>query len=377
MLVGKSGPVLTIVCNRIVSYIRNHVRNTMNSRFNDRIHLTPEILKLIARIDELKGLWRGSAQLHPHVLNQLKASVIITSTGASTRIEGSQMSDAEVERLIRGLNAKPPKGRDAEEVAGYADLLGRIFDNHKTFKLTEGQILQFHDILLQFSTKDQNHKGRYKSADNIVVAHGDNGEEVVIFRPTPPYLVKKEMDDVLAWTHAAVKARDLHPLLIVANFIFEFLAIHPFHDGNGRLSRAITNLMLLQAGYEYIPYVSLEEIIEDRKDAYYFSLRGAQRHHKTEREDISSWIVFLLEVLVSQAEDARLLIERQDPERLLSKRQLAIFALFAPKIELAPREIVLQTEIPLPTVKQVIARLVALKLIKRIGLGRATRYRKS
>ena len=155
----------------------------MNSRFNERIHLTPQMLKLISRIDELKGLWRGSAQLHPHMLNQLKASVIITSTGASTRIEGSKMSDAEVERLIQGLHAKPPKGRDAEEVAGYADLLGRIFDNHRTFKLTEGQILQFHDILLQFSTKDQNHKGRYKSADNIVVARGDSGEES---RDLPP-----------------------------------------------------------------------------------------------------------------------------------------------------------------------------------------------
>ena len=186
------------------------------------------------------------------------------------------------------------------------------------------------------------------------------------------------MDDVLTWTHAALKSRDLHPLLIIASFIFEFLAIHPFHDGNGRLSRALTNLMLLQAGYEYTPYVSLEEIIEDRKDAYYFSLRGAQRHHKTEREDISAWMVFLIEALVSQAEDARLLIERQDPERLLSERQLAIFALFASsKEELTPREIVVQTEIPLPTVKQVLARLVALKLVKRIGLGRATRYRKS
>ncbi len=184
------------------------------------------------------------------------------------------------------------------------------------------------------------------------------------------------MDDVLAWTHAALKSRDLHPLLIIATFILEFLAIHPFHDGNGRLSRALTNLMLLQAGYEYIPYVSLEEIIENRKDAYYFSLRGAQRHHKTEREDISTWIVFLLEALVSQAEDARLLIERQDPERLLSERQLTIFTLFTSKAELTPREIVLQTEIPLPTVKQVLARLVALKLVKRIGLGRATRYRK-
>lgn len=348
----------------------------MDSRFNDRVRLTPEMLKLIARIDELKGLWRGSAALNPHVLKQLKASVIITSTGASTRIEGSRMSDAEVARLIKGLKSKPPKGRDAEEVAGYANLLGRIFDNYKTFKLTEGLILQFHDILLAFSSKDKNHKGRYKAADNIVVARGEGGEEVVLFRPTPPYLVKKEVDEVLAWTHAALKERSLHPLLVTANFIFEFLAIHPFHDGNGRLSRALTNLLLLQAGYAYVPYVSLEEIIEDRKESYYFSLRGAQRHHKTAREDISTWIIFLLEALVTQAEEARMLIERDDPRRLLSERQIAVFELFEAGKELAARDITLQLGIPMPTVKQVLARLVALRLIKRIGLGRSTRYKK-
>lgn len=348
----------------------------MNSRFNDRIYLRPEMLKLIARIDELKGLWRGSTALNPQVLKQLKASVIITSTGASTRIEGSRMSDADVARLIKGLRSKPPKGRDAEEVAGYADLLGRIFDNYKTLKLTEGQILQFHDILLKFSSKDRDHKGHYKSADNIVVARGDSGEEVVLFRPTPPYLVKKEMDEILAWTHASLEKKSLHPALVIANFIFEFLAIHPFHDGNGRLSRALTNLLLLQTGYAYISYVSLEEIIEDRKEAYYFSLRGAQRHHKTEREDISTWIVFLLEVLVAQAEEARGLIERDDPERLLSERQIAVLGLFKDNKELAPRQIALQLGIPMPTVKQVLARLVALRLIKRVGLGRSTRYRK-
>ena len=148
------------------------------------------MVQKIARIDELKGVWRGSAKLNPHILKQLKASVIITSTGASTRIEGSKMSDEEVARLIRGLKTKPPKGRDAEEVAGYADLLGRIFDNYKTFKFTEGQILQFHEILLHFSSKDQTHKGKYKSSDNVVVARNDAGDEVVLFRPTPPYLVK-------------------------------------------------------------------------------------------------------------------------------------------------------------------------------------------
>src|SRR3990167_8177970 len=349
----------------------------MNSRFNKRIRVTQAMLHKIARIDELKGLWRGSAKLNPHVLKQLKASVIITSTGASTRIEGSRMSDAEVERLLRSLKTKAPKGRDAEEVAGCADLLGRIFDNYKTLKLTEGQVLQFHEILLHFSTKDKLEKGRYKSTDNIVIARGDKGEEIVLFRPTLPFLVKKEMDDVLVWAVNAQQKKELHPLLITANFIFEFLAIHPFHDGNGRLSRALTNLLLLQSGYAYIPYVSLEEIIENRKDAYYLSLRETQKHHKTEREDISAWVNFLLGALLAQAETARHLIERNEPEQSLSEKQIAVLRLFDAGATLSPKEIsLILGAMPLPTIKQALAPLVKLEILKRIGLGRATRYQK-
>lgn len=358
----------------------------MNSHFDKRIQVTPEMLQKIARIDELKGLWKGSVKLNPHILNQLKMSVIITSTGASTRIEGARMSDEEVARLIRGLKTKPPKGRDAEEVAGYADLLGRIFDNYKTLKLTEGQIWQFHEILLHFSSKDQSEKGKYKSSDNIVVARDREGKEFVLFRPTPPYLVKKEMDDVLLWTNNALSKKTSHPILVIANFIFEFLAIHPFHDGNGRLSRALTNLLLLQEGYSYIPYVSLEEIIEDRKEAYYLSLRGAQRLHKTEREDITTWIIFSLDALLKQAEAARNLLESDEPEQMLSEKQITVFRLFSAEGESAPdRDITLSPKsiflllkeaVPLPTIKQALGRLVKLGLIQRIGLGRATRYRK-
>jgi Fic family protein len=351
----------------------------MANRFDKRIPLSPEILRKIARIEELRGLWHGSAKLNPHVLKQLQASVIITSTGASTRIEGSRMSDAQVARLIRGLKANPPRGRDAEEVAGYADLLGRIFDNAKILKLTEGQILQFHEILLHFSTKDQGQRGKYKSTDNIVVARGQNGEEVVLFRPTPPYLVKKEMDDVLTWVREAFQQHEVHPILIVANFIFEFLAIHPFHDGNGRLSRALTNLLLLQNGYSYVPYVSLEEIIEDKKTEYYLALRGAQHHHKTQREDITPWVSFLLDVLVQQAELARALIERHEPEQTLSERQLTVLRTFDEHETHAPKEVfdLLKGQTPMPTIKQALTRLVKLHLLKRIGLGRSTRYQKA
>lgn len=349
----------------------------MNKRFESRIKMTPEMVQKIARIDELKGLWTGSAKLSPHVLKQLKMSVIITSTGASTRIEGGKMENEEIERLIRGLKTKPPKGRDAEEVAGYADLLARIFDNYKTLKLTEGQILQFHEILLHFSSKDKIGKGKYKSSDNIVVAKGDDGRQVVLFQPTPPYLVKEEMDDVLVWTSDVLKKKTIHPILAIANFVFEFLAIHPFHDGNGRLSRALTNLLLLQAGYAYIPYISLEKIVEDHQEEYYLSLRGAQKFHKTEKEDITTWLLFMLDVLQKQAEKSRHLIERDQPEQTLSEKQISVLRIFDDNKTLSPKDISsLLKEIPLPTIKQALGRLVKLGLINRIGLGRATRYRK-
>lgn len=350
----------------------------MKNRFIKRIKLTPEILKKISKIDEFKGLWEGSLRLSPQTLGRLKKSVIITSSGASTRIEGAQMSDEDVARLLRGLKSRPPKNRDEEENAGYADLLGRIFDNYKTFKLSEGQILQFHEIMLKFSRKDKSQKGKYKSFDNIVVARNKNGQQVILFRPTKPYLVKKEMDDAIFWTNEQLENEELHLLLIIANFIFEFLAIHPFEDGNGRLSRALTNLLLLKEDYSYMPYVSLEEIIEDHQSDYYLALRSTQKNHKTKKEDITPWLNFFLDVLVEQAEKTKKIMEQEQPEKILSQRQLQVYRLFERDKTLSVLEIdkKLKRKVPQITIKQALSRLVTLKLVERIGAGRGTRYRK-
>ncbi len=349
----------------------------MKERFEKRIPIIPETVIKLGQIDDLKGQWRGGIAINPQILGKLKKSVIITSTGASTRIEGAKMTDVEIERFLNALKSNPPENRDEEEVAGYANLLGRIFDNWKTLKLSESYILQFHEILLHYSKKDELHKGKYKSKENRVVARNKEGVQVTIFEPTEPWLVKKEMDDVLFWANETLEQKTLHPLLIIANFIFEFLAIHPFEDGNGRLSRALTNLLLLKAGYEYISYVSLEEIIEDKKDAYYASLRQSQKNHKTDKENIGPWLTFFLGVLFEQAKRAQELMENDDPTKLLSERQLQVFSLFKTE-SLAVMEIKKKLpKVPEATIKQVLARLVSLKLIERIGLGRATRYIKS
>ncbi|MDD4290275.1 MAG: Fic family protein [Patescibacteria group bacterium] len=347
------------------------------NRFYNRIKLTQEILAKIAKIDEFKGLWRGSLKLNPQILGRLKSSVIITSSGASTRIEGSKMTDEEVAKLLRGLKLNPPKNRDEQEVAGYADLLAKIFDNYKTIKLTENNILQFHSILLQFSEKDKSHFGKYKGSENTVIMKNDKNEEIVLFNPTKPYLVKPEMEAILDWTNKQLEKKELHPILVIANFIFEFLAIHPFLDGNGRLSRALTNLLLLQSDYAYIPYISLDEIIEDYKEDYYLALRATQKNHKTDNENITPWLNFFLDKLIIQIEKAKELINSKQPEKLLSEKQEKIFELLKNGEILSVSEIdkKLNNSIPLVTIKQALRKLLLLRLVERIGEGRSTRYR--
>ena len=347
-------------------------------QFNKRIKLSQEILGKIGRIDEFKGRWHGSLRLSPQILGRLKQWVIITSTGASTRIEGAHMTDEEIARFLRGLKAKAPRSRDEQEVVGYADLLGRVFDSWRTLKLSENWILQFHNILLHFSEKDQRHKGTYKSAPNTVVMTNVKGEQVVLFDPTAPYLVKPEMEAILTWTHQQLETGETHPILVIANFIFEFLAIHPFKEGNGRMRRALANLLLLKTGYEYIPYVSLDEIIEETKTDYYLALRATQKNHKTDHQDIGPWVDYFLGALLEQATRVRKIMEKDQPEKLLSEKQLSVYHLFDQSETLSVADVaaMLKAAIPQSTIKQALSRLVTLKLLERIGQARSSRYRK-
>ena len=350
-----------------------------NNRFDNRVLLTQNILAKISKIDQFKGLWQGSLRPSQQILGRVKSWVIITSTGASTRIEGAKMTDEEIDRFLSGLNSKPPTSRDEQEVAGYADLIGRIFDSWQTIKLTEGWILQIHGMLLKFSEKDQSHKGKYKNSANTVIMTTKDGERVVLFEPTPPYLVQPEMQAVIEWTNERLEKGDLHQLLVIANFIFEFLAIHPFTDGNGRVSRALTNLLLLKSGYSYVPYVSLDEIIEQTKTEYYLALRATQKHHKTKKENVTRWVEYLLDALFEQTERARGLMESDQPEKLLSEKQMQVYRLFEGDRELGVAEVgkLLKGKMPQPTVKQALYRLTSLKLLERVGQARSTRYKKS
>jgi len=227
------------------------------------------------------------------------------------------------------------------------------------------QILHGHDV--GFPLEEMRHEGL---SENVM--------RDVLFDPTPPYLVKPEMQAAIEWANEQLESGATHPILVIVNFIFEFLAIHPFRDGNGRISRALTNLLLLRAGYSYIPYVSLDEIIEKTRSEYYLALRATQKNHKTQHEDITPWVDYLLGALVEQTEKARAVMEHDQPEKLLSEKQMKIYRLFDGSKEMGVAEIdaLLKGTVPQATIKQALSRLVKLRLLERIGQARSTRYRK-
>jgi len=249
-------------------------------QYNQRINSIPQnIWSLINQIDELKGQWIGGVKLNPQALGRLKRWTLITSSGSSTRIEGSKMSDEEVEAFIRGLKTQKFSDRDKQEVKGYYELLENTFNSWQHIPFTESTIKHFHKELLKYSEKDKVHLGEYKKGENKVEMFNASGKSLgVIFDTTPAYLTPKQMQELLDWTKEVLALKTIHPLLIIGNFLVEFLAIHPFQDGNGRLSRILTNLLLLKSSYAYAPYVSHEKLIEDNKADYYIALRRSQKN---------------------------------------------------------------------------------------------------
>jgi len=348
--------------------------NRLNNRFKN---IPQNIWLLINQIDELKGRWIGGATLNPQALGRLKKSTLVTSTGASTRIEGAELSDEDVDKLMRGLSLQRFKDRDTQEVKGYYELLENIFSAHVKIPFTESSVKHLHKELLKHVEKDTEHRGEYKKRENRVEMIDDKGVSVaVIFDPTSVLLTPKEMHELMDWMREAFIVKEIHPLLIIANFLVEFLAIHPFQDGNGRLSRILTNLLMLQVGYAYTPYVSHEKFVEENKNEYYVALRRSQKTFKTEKENVLPWLEFFLNMLLAQAKEAIALLSKENVEKLLSPKQLIVWEYLLGVEEATPGEISKTTKVARPTVSQAIDILLRLKKIERIGQGRTTRYRK-
>lgn len=352
--------------------------NSQKNRLDLRLEGLPsDILSKVAQIDELKGQWIAGARLSPQVLGRLKRSVLITSTGASARIEGARLSDEDVEKLMHGINIQTFADRDKQEVKGYFELLENIFNSWKNLSFSESTIKHFHKELLKYVEKDKTHRGEYKEQENQAQMINTAGESVgILFDTTKAYLTPKEMQELVEWTQAALAEKKYHPLLIIANFLVEFLQIHPFRDDNGRISRVLTNLLLLRAGYLYMPYISHEKLVEDNKPDYYVALRQSQKTFKSEHEDIVPWLNFFLNVLLIQVRMAVELLSKENIEKLLSPKQLAVWGYLEKTGEVSPGDISKATGVARPTINQALDKLLRLKKVERIGLGRTTRYKK-
>ena len=345
------------------------------------IRLDQNLVKLVAEIDEFKGRWEALKTLAPERLNKLRKVATIESIGSSTRIEGAKLTDAEVEKLLSGLKTKSFQSRDEQEVAGYAEAMDLVFQAWEDMPITENHIRQLHQTLLRHSTKDERHRGDYKTLDNHVVAFGPDGEEIgIVFATSSPFDTPREMETLVGWAQKAIREEAFHPLLIVAIFIVKFLAIHPFQDGNGRLSRVLTTLLLLRAGYAYVPYASLESVVEENKALYYSALRRTQKT-LDETPDWEPWVGFFLRALKAQK---RILEERVEDEKeaQITAEELhpiseQILELFETAKRLTVSEIVGLTNANRNTVKVRLRELVAIDKLMLTGKGRGAFYRLS
>jgi Fic family protein len=340
------------------------------------LKITPEVLNLIAEIDEFKGAWKALGNLAPDKLVQLKKVATIESIGSSTRIEGSRLSDREVEILLANIAIQKFESRDEQEVAGYAELMNIIFQNFDEIPLSEGFIQQLHSQLLKYSSKDQWHRGAYKKSPNHVVAMDENGKQIgIVFETSSPFETPFKMEELINWTRQQLDEKQLHPLLVIAIFKVIFLAIHPFQDGNGRLSRVLTTFLLLKTGYVYVPYSSLEAVIEQQKQGYYLSLRQTQASLNFPETDWQPWLVFFLKSLKKQKDNLEIKIERE--HILLTKLpeiSQDILELIRSRGRITIGELEQMTTHNRSTLRKHLENLVSTNRINQNGVGKGTWY---
>ena len=337
-----------------------------------------EIVKLLTEIDEFKGSWRVYQNIAPERLQALRQVATIESVASSTRIEGVKLTDREVARLLQDLKQREFTTRDEQEVAGYAEVMERVFESHSNIPLTENHIKQLHSLLLQFSTKDDRHRGAYKTLSNSVAAFDAEGKEIgVIFETSTPFETPMRMTEMIHWTNQALSEALLHPLIVIAVFTVKFLAIHPFQDGNGRLSRILTTLLLLKAGYSYVPYSSMESVIESNKQQYYLALRRTQISLQRDEDtpDWLPWFTFFLRSMRKQKDNLLRKVERERQFlQAMPKLDAEILQLVRENGRTTTPEIVMATQATRANVRKRLTALVSNNLLQQHGRSTGTWY---
>jgi len=335
-----------------------------------KLDLDWQLIRWISQIDRFDASWTSIEKREGQSLKQLKTIATVHSVGASTRIEGSKMSDEEVEALLNRLDISKIEDRDSQEVVGYFETLEIISESYNEMNISENSIKNLHNILMKYSEKDEWHKGDYKQHSNAVEASLPDGTKQVIFRTTEAgFATEDAMRQLIEWYH---KETDIHPLVKCALFTYEFVTIHPFQDGNGRLSRLLSTLLLLKHGYKWIQYVSFEHEIERRKTEYYRVLRICQS--KRPNEDVTDWIYFFFDSLLTVQKQLMKKLEKRGVETQLSPKEKSVLTFISDHPGCKSGEIARKLDIPNPTVKRILSKLVGNNLIEKYGTGPGTNY---
>lgn len=335
-----------------------------------------QIMKQLSVIDSFKGNWKALNTEENNSLKELRKIATIESIGSSTRIEGATLDDEEVNSLIQSIKITKLTSRAEQEVAGYYDALQVIIENYDEIDLSERYIHQLHHILLKHSSKDKTHRGKYKSLSNKVVANYPDGAQKIIFQTTDPVMTGKEMEELMIWVNERFVKEDIHPILVTCAFVYEFLSIHPYQDGNGRLSRLLTTFLLLKQGYGFVQYISFEHIIEKRKDDYYKALMDGQKNRYQENERIDGWVLFFLDCLVTLTKRLEAKYEvysNLKPSLNLRQQKVLEFIKEQKTVQMASIEFAFAEE-SRNTLKKDLAYLVREKLILKTGERKGTCY---
>ena len=341
-----------------------------NEVYNFKLNIDWKLINLISEIDRFDANWTAIERKEGQSLKELKSIATVRSVGASNRIEGNRMSDEEVDVLLQKIDIAKLTDRDSQEVVGYFEVLDLINESHQNISLSENHLKSLHNSLMKYSVKDLWHKGNYKQHSNAVEASFTDGTKQIIFQTTEAgFANENSTRALLDWYNAEM---EVHALIKIASFVYEFLSVHPFQDGNGRLSRLISTLLLLNKGYKWIQYVSFEHEIENRKNEYYQVLRSCQAERPN--EDVTVWIHFFLNCLSNIQTQLLKKLQQSGMETNLSHKEKSIYTIIQNRPNIQSGEIAIKLGIPSPTVKRILSVLLNKGLIVKQGSGRNVSY---
>lgn len=335
-----------------------------------KLDITDELLNLVASIQEHKGEQNLYLYAQADTLTALKEIAKIQSSEASNRIEGIYTSDDRLKQIV--LDKTNPQNRNEREIAGYRNVLKTIHENYEYIPLKPSYILQLHKDLYLYGDKDFG--GKYKTGDNVIKQENENGKMFIRFKPVEAWMTPSAMDEACASFNQAIEQQTVNPLLLIPMFVLDFLCIHPFYDGNGRMSRLLTLLLLYRSGYNVGKYISIEKKIEHTKEEYYDALlRSSQGWHENEN-DYRPFIKYMLWVLLAAYRDFndRVQIWNKKP---LTKPQRIMEIIKSKLGAVTKSEIKEQCpDIAEITIQRTLAELVESGDIVKIGGGRYTKY---